>query len=159
MHELAQEFIERKKKELSEKKKEEIKQFLISNGLFEKIYADKGEEDSTFLYPYYDTKKDLFYYEEPIRISEEEYEELKKYTNTEKVHTNTPKNSRSFAEKLLKALAYTLYTLGFIGSISILVATSNSILFLGYLISVFIGGTVFYGFGEIIRLLNDIKNK
>ena len=81
MHPLAQKYINAKKLEYSKKIKQERKDFLLSEGLFEKKYAPNGEYDSSE-YPEYEwdetTKESKYFKFVPIEVTDEEYEQIKK---------------------------------------------------------------------------------
>ena len=150
MNEKLKEFLE-SKKEIQRAEFEENKaKTLIDLGLFDKIYA---EDDSEFTYEFpeseYDAETSTFkrYKKQAIDITDEEYDELKKYLNY-----STDSKTNSIAT-ILTVIAWVVYVCGFISGFVL------SDMMLVYWIASFVVGTIYLGFAEIIKLLTAIKNK
>jgi len=165
---------ERLKRFLDAYKIDEIKRYekekrktLINAGLYEKEYSPDGFDDEE--HPFYDDGTDKYYKKVPINITDEEYQELKKYTN--KANTESEPNTNTIATALA-IIAWIIFIFGFIAGI----AFGNTEVEHGYYYNYtkkefslviaatywgisFISGTVFLGFAEIIKLLDGIKNK
>ncbi len=168
MNEKLKEFLDAKK-DAEEKKYEETKnETLLELGLFERVYTEKEEYSDDFPYFEYDSEnsKNRWYKKEAIAISDEEYEEVKKYIKKEKM---PEKNSIAIA---LTVIAWIVFIGGFIAGIVLGTVEvekgyyytytdtefSFAVAFVYWCVS-FISGTMFLGFAEIITLLHDIKKK
>ena len=103
----------------------------------------------------------------PIEITEEEYQEVKKYSK--KKDDNLETNSMS---TVLSIIGWLIFVGGFIaGIISGIIEVEGGVYYkytyttfsiaiaLAYWGISFISGTLFLGFAEIIKLLDNIKNK
>ncbi len=157
MNEKVKAFLDAKK--IVEKKnfEEEKRKTLFEAGIYEKVYVDK-EDDETF-FEYDDNSQARYYKNVPIEVTDEEYEEIKKYTNQDD-------SSYSFFGKnkianLLKIIAIVVYVSGFIAGIILGLDSWGDPTFLVvvYWIAFFVVGTVYLGFAEIINLLAENKNK
>ena len=157
------------KKEAEQKKYEEEKQkTLIDLGLFEKVYSEREfySDEFPFLEPASENSIGGWYKKEAIAISDEEYQEVKKYSKKE----NTSKTNT--IATALTAIAWIVFIGGFfsglaLGNVEVVKGSyypytdtefSFAVAFT-YWCDALISGTMFLGFAEIIKLLNDIKNK
>ncbi len=120
------------------KENERIEQELINAGLYEKVGFKKV----------------------PIKITSEEYEKFKKINFNSTVKRINP------VAIILEIIAWLIFIGGFIAGMSLAsVETAWSHYYFSFEIALtywaisFISGTVFLGLAEIIKLLNDIKNK
>ena len=158
MHEVAQKFIEKKKEEAKKQKEQEIREFLMENGLFgeEKEYApDSG--DDLLSYRFWDEKAQRYYRYATIDVSEDEYNELRKYGKD-----ITTQKEKNIVSTLIAIIAFTLYGAGFILGCFLggyLSYDFDLLVALCCWISGFVFGTIFLGFAEIIKLLHNINNK
>ncbi len=101
--------------------------------------------------------------EEEIEITDEEYEEIKKYANQEKTESETFARSggHNFIATLLTVIAWIVYASGIICGIAYGVdwLGNPTFMILVYWIVGFVVGTIYLGFAEVIKLLSEIKNK
>lgn len=148
-------------KALEEIKNEEEKKnsLLIELGLYEKAYVPDDEQDDEYTYCEYDEANSVnrYFKKVPIEVTDEEYEQIKKYAmQTEK---NESKHKNTIAT-ILSVMAWIAYIAGFI--LGIVLGNdfyNDSFIMLIYWISGFVVGTIYLGFAEVIKLLSEIKNK
>ena len=162
---------EKLKKYLDEKKDEELslvnaekKRKLIGLGLYDKVYSPDNKYSDEYHFEEWDkeTSQTKYYKKAPIEITDEEFELLKKYSNSTAKELFNKENTIS---KILSAIAWITFIFGFIAGIVAGASTfeyseifSWSLAFTWWCSS-FISGMIFLGFAEIINLLEDIKNK
>ena len=115
---------------------------------------------------YSENSKNRWYRKEVISISDEEFEEIKKYSKKEETTENNP------IATALTFIAWILFIVGFIAGIALgtievekgyyYTYTDTEFSFaiaFTYWCAAFISGTMFLGFAEIIKLLDAIKRK
>ncbi len=163
MHKKVREFLETKKqaeRELYDEKKREI---LIELGLYEKDYTDEDGYSDEYPCGEYDQEIGVYrYYKKiPVPVSDEEFEEIKKCS---KIQTHQPINNP--VAITLAIIAWLIYIGGFIagvvfGNVEVgrYYKEFHFTIALIYWFSALLSGTLLLGFSEIIKLLNDIKNK
>ncbi len=167
MNEKVKGFLNEKAAEERKKYEEEKKKKVLELGLCEKVYSEDGAYSTEFPYSEYDrvTLKTKWYKREPISITDEEYEEIRKYSKVEKENEN-------IIAQALEVIAWVIFIGGVIagiilGNVEVLKGTyyqytdtefSFAVAFTYWCIAL-ISGTMFLGFAEIIKLLEDIKNK
>lgn len=147
MHEKVESFLTQRQAEESIRRSKH----LVELGLYEKVYSNSTTYSDEFPYPETDEKGAIinYYKKLPIDITDEEYAEIKKYSHA----YSSGKNRIAVA---LTVIAWVIYIVGFVsGLINYGSPTDSLVYWCGALIS----GTTFLGFAEIIKLLNDIKNK
>ena len=165
MNEKVKEFLdakkeeELKKQEELNKKQEEAKRItLIGLGLFEKEYSPDNKYSEEFCCSDWDSNAttNKFYKKVPVEITDEEYEEVKKYT--EIPSTVSDKN---LIATILRVIGFVVYVVGFIASFFLGVDRYGDIsaMVIVWWIVFFVSGTFYLGFAEIIQLLDDIKRK
>ena len=162
MNEKLKEFLEAKKDAEKKKYQEEKQKTLIELGLFEKVYSPDNNYSAEFSSYEWDSANSTnkYYKKVPVEITDEEYQEVKKYSKGDVlVQNNNP------IATTLRVIAVLVYIVGFIGGIVIGDAAAEyswefswGTAFIYWFIS-FFSGTTILGFAEIIQLLNDIKNK
>ena len=157
------------KKDSEIKKNEETKQkTLLDLGLYEKVYSSDNKYSGEFCLSEWDsaTQTSKYYKKVPIEITDEEYQEVKKYSKEE---VATENNSVAVA---LTIIAWVIFIVGFIAGIALGTVEvekgyyytytdtefSFAIAFVYWCVSL-ISGTMFLGFAEIIKLLDAIKRK
>ena len=152
-------FLNDKREEIKKKELMERQQNLIEAGLYEKEYSKNDQYSLEYPYSEDNSLGQTKYYKlVAINITDEEYEEVKKYvTCNKKVEKN------SAIAVLLAIIGILLYVCGFIAGIVLgdeygVYSFEFSVAFITW-ISSFIVGTVFLGFGKIISLLEEINNK
>ncbi|MBQ2968621.1 MAG: hypothetical protein IJE10_10950 [Clostridia bacterium] len=164
----------KKQEELNKKQEEAKKKTLIDLGLFEKVYSPDNKQSDEFSCYEWDsqTQTSKYYKKVPIDVSDEEYEEVKKYSKqTEDVILNHFNKDNPIATALT-VIAWIVFIGGFIAGIVLGTVEvergyyytytdtefSFAIAFVYWCASL-ISGTMFLGFAEIIKLLNEIRNK
>ena len=147
MHEMVESFLTQKQAEETVRKNKH----LIDLGLYEKVYSNSTTYSDEFPYPEEDEKGAIinYYKKVAIDITDEEYAEIKKHSFAYSPHKN-------LVALALTVIAWIIYVAGFIGGFII---AENAAAALTYWFGALISGTTFLGFAEIIKLLNDIKNK
>ena len=155
MHEKLEEFISKKQAQETRKTAEQKNKLLMDWGLCEKIYSPDNRKSPKYPESEFDANGKLLRYKiEPINITNDEYELLKKYISNDKKR-NTP------IAIALDVIAYLIFIAGFIAGITfggtgyefnIGIAV---IIWCGTLVS----GILVLAVAEIIRLLTEIKNK
>lgn len=165
MNQRLKNFLDAKEYEKRKEYEEEKRKTLLELGLFEKVYAPDNRQSEEFPFYEYDnnTSTSRYYKEVPIEITEDEYVEVKKYSKKEKTSEN---NSIASA---LTFIGLGIIICGFIagcvfGNVVVKEYWSNDTEFsfkvaFTYWIVSFISGMMFFGFAEIIKLLEDIKRK
>lgn len=168
MNKKAQEYIDSKRKELSEIKSSERESFLIGQELYDKVYApDQNNVDRTE-YPYYDRNEEdgthLYYKAVAINLTDKEYEEVyaaykavedELEDEDDEEEENDSKNNMSV---FMIVASVIIYIAGFVGGI---IAGNNFdrygfTLWLAIAIWVptFVYGSLLLGVSEIIKLLH-----
>lgn len=137
--------------------------FLIRLNLYEKVYSE--EKNSSKEFPFCEKNPETgelkYYKKQPIEITDEEYKKLKEIDNRKNPPRKPPENSMA---NILSGIATTIYIIAFILGFALGFITMNGegfslIIAIAYWGIGFLSGTSFLGFAEIIKLLNDIKNK
>lgn len=114
--------------------------------MFEKECRPKGGDPSKYPHYEYDTSK--YYNKVPIPVTDEEYEQILK-------HTETPK--RDGAAGALSFIGVLIYIIGFI--VGCFFVKNSFTTALSYWVDAFVSGTMMLGFAEIIKLLHKINSK
>jgi len=156
MNEKLKAFFEAKNAE----RKMEKEKTLIDLGLFEKVYSTSDEAIEEFPFIEWDSENsvNVYFKKVPIEVSDEEYEEIKKYAKDSK---NTDKKDNIIAS-ILKKIAWCVFIVGAIAGLALGNLGYRGFSFgitLIYWFASFISGITLLGFAEIIQLLTDIKNK
>lgn len=160
-----QNFISAKKKELEKIKLDKKRNFLIQQGLYEKVYAPDQHNVDTDEYPhkvYNKKKKSYMYYKIVIpEISDEDYGKLLKVCNfieEEKqtiTDTNQKEESSERAVPFVSMLMYFATAIIFVAGIIATAYDSRNIAL--YIFSAFISGCLFIALGKIIELISKSK--
>lgn len=158
-------FLEGKKREKFERKEKEKRDTLIRLGLYEKEYApDRTVDSDEYPNAEYDPALQINVYYKMIvpDITDEEFEEIKEYTEEESSSSNV-------VSSILKYIAFSIYIGGFIiglinGNAEVEGYYRDYTEFhleiaMTYWENAFINGTIFLGFSEVIKLLDAIKRK
>lgn len=155
MHEKVREYIDRKENERLERKKESQRQHLIDLGLFETEYS-KDEIRSTE-YPCLDEKTYRYYKRIPLEVTDEEYAAICSY---DKVDESVSPTGNPIA-KALKIVGWIIIIGGFIAGIVFANVYSefNWGIAIAQWTQSIVSGLMFFGFAEIIKLLQSILNK
>ena len=151
MNEKVQEFLKQKKENEFQKYQETKRESLITLGLYERIYSPNNKKSRE--YPCQEIESGKYYKEVPFEVTDEEYEEIKKYL--------PQSDGDNPIASILTVIAMVVYILGFIVGWYYGVDRwgEPSGLMIVYWIVAFILGTVYLGLAEIIKLLTKIKNK
>ena len=143
-------------KYLEEKREKERKEILIAAGLYEKEYAPKSQELPNGEYPRLDTTiiPNRPYKAIPIEITDEEYEQVKKYAVKPPIFLPKP----NLIAKISRGMGVCAYVLGFFCGMSF---QSNGLLSFAITVWVMaaIGGTILLGLSETVKLLQNIRDK
>lgn len=159
MDELVKKYIYEKERSIRLREEKIKRNFLINQGLCRKVYVDvsNGEDTSDYDMDSVDGV-DKYYKMEPVTVTDEEYRKLRDIAKKEaKI-----KNSVAFS---LMIIGYTIVVLGFcLGLLGgILTAMYDSDFNWGTAlicwVCTFVISTMFFGFAEIIKLLQEIKDK
>lgn len=158
MNEKLKDFLDAKKDAEKKRYEEEKQKTLIELGLYEKVYSPDNNYSEEFSSSEWDSANltNKYYKKVPVEITDEEYQEVKKYSKGDVlVQNNNP------IATTLRVIAVLVYIVGFIGGIVIGDAVAEyswGTAFIYWFVS-FFSGTTILGFAEIIQLLHDIKNK
>ena len=162
MNEIVRRYLERKEQEKRFAYEREKKALLEREGIVERQYTDLNHWSEE--YPYYDYEGNTgrYYKRVPIDVTDEEYELIKEAIKSQDKLSQTqggdyeataPENAVASA---LAVIAWVIY-LG--GGFAGLILLENILVSIICWVSCFVAGTIFLGFSEIIKLLNDIKHK
>lgn len=157
MNTMVKEFLDTRKELELKNKMEEKEKVLIDLGLYEKVYSPDDDYSVEYSWVEWDNElsKNRYYKKVVVQVSDEEYEEIKKYSSKE------VKKEKNVIATILTVVAWIMYIGGFILGIVLgsTLGGDSFIFVLIYWIAFFIGGTMYLAFAEIIKLLMDIKNK
>lgn len=168
MNEKVESFLNKKRAEEQEKYAKQKQKLLIDLGLFDKEYSTSTSYSAEYPYAEWDNQaqpgKCKYYKQVPIDVSDEEYEEIKKYSNIE-----TEDNQSNPVATALTVIAWIVFIGGFISGIVLgnvefsgyyhdYNEFSFAVAFIYWAISL-VSGTMFLGFAEVIKLLQAIKRK
>ena len=132
-------------------------------GLFEKVYSPENKYSEEFnCYDWDKNNSKYEYYKKvPIEITDEEYEEIKKYSKPTEDVILKHFNKNNTIATILTIIAWVVYVSGLIAGFVLGVDSwgDPTILMLVYWIASFVVGTVYLGFAEIIKILTEIRNK
>ena len=157
MHEKLKEYFGKSE----EKENKLTAQELINAGLYEKEYSEKNEYSHEYNDREWDeeNKRQKYFKKVPIQLTNEECEKFKKIYYSSALKPTNP------IATALSIIAVLIYIGGFIAGIVLGVEAAElyedfafSVAFV-YWATALISGTLFLGFAEVIKLLNDIKNK
>ncbi len=168
MHEKVKEFLEAKKAEERKLFEENKQKTLIELGLFEKEYAPDNKYTLEYSFSEWDTETSTnkWYKCVATDVTDEEYAEIIKYSNTKAPSTQNP------VATALIVIAWLVFVGGFIagialGNVEVVKGSyypytdtefSFAIAFTYWCVAL-ISGTMFLGFAEIIKLLHNIARK
>ena len=161
MNEKVKEFLDAKKAEEIKKYEKEKADTLLELGLYEKEYSPTNSYSSEYSYYEWDEtiKANRYFKIASINITDEEYEEIKKYNREPEVIRSNP------VANIFKVIAWVIFIIGFIIGLTMGIELAEyseefawGAAFIYWCIS-FVIGMMFIGFAEIISLLEKIKNK
>lgn len=160
MNPKVEEFLAKKKKEKEEQELKKRNSVLLKLGLCEKEYAPEGKDYSDGYTEYhYDEKegKNIYYKSVPIEVTDEEYAEILKYASIK----DTSESGKNGVATVLKIIGIVFYIVGFIGGCIAGAAYRDFdyLTALYYWVAGIISGTLFLGFAEVIKLLQEIRDK
>lgn len=160
MHEKVRAYLEYQKSKSTKESIEQKEAFLIELGLFEKEYNPNDYFDSK--YPRFDSDLEKYYRHVPIEVSDEEYEEIKKYASIKDDSSIQVDSKTNVIATILRVFAWMTCLCGFILGVIAGKVSSYEFSFSAALtlwIEAFVQGTMLYGFAEIIKLLQELKDK
>ena len=109
----------KKQDELNKKQEEVKKKTLIDLGLFEKVYSPDNKQSDEFSCYEWDSinSTNKYYKKVPVEVTDEEYEEIKKYSKQTEdiIHNNF--NRYNYVAISLTVIAYVIFIVGFIAGI------------------------------------------
>ena len=157
MHEKLKEYFAK----AEEKEKGITAQELINAGLYAKVYSGKSEYLDEYPCGEWDdeNKKQKYFKKVPIQLTPEETKKIKKI-----YHSSQEKPTNSIATGLT-VIAWFIFIGGFIAGLFFASIEAGPYEESSFLMAIifwsvaFVSGLLFLGFAEIIKLLNDIKNK
>lgn len=168
MNEKVKEFLDAKKVAEKKKYEEEKQSTLIELGLCEKVYSPDNNYSEEFSWSEWDSvnSTNRYYKVVAVEITDEEYEEVKKYFRREDTTESNP------IATALMIIAWVVFAGGFIagillGNVEVVKGSyftytdtefSFAIAFTYWSVAL-ISGTMFLGFAEIIKLLDAIRKK
>ena len=168
MNEKLKEFLDAKKDAEKKKYEDEKQKTLIELGLFEKIYSPDDNYSEEYSSCEWDSANSTnkYFKKVPVEITDEEYQEVKKYSKKEETTENNP------IVTALSVIAWIVFIGGFIAGIALGTVEvergyyytytdtefSFAVAFVYWCVSL-MSGTMFLGFAEIIKLLDAIKKK
>lgn len=143
MHPLAEEYLKnRKKSGTADPKEKEIRDFLLSEGLFEIEYSPRDTADAEF--PMFDSAKNRPYRLVPIPVTQQEYEELRDAAGK----TGDPSSG-------VQVSGIAVYVIGAIIGVLYLGSGLAPLVWLG----TFVSGTILLALAKIIARLHEIGQK
>lgn len=163
MNEVVEKYLERKLEEkndnevkLSEMELKKREDFLIKEGLFEKIYSDSTEYDDEYPEIEYLKSGDFRYYKRVmIDLTEEEWEAvLAAYNETKDKTAVSAKETKTVS--VMKIATNIIAIIGAIYSVSVLDTPKLAI---QYLAVTGAAAVLLYGICEAVRLLEEINKK
>ena len=160
-----QNFIDKKKQELEKLRASKKRDFLIQQGLYEKVYAPDHHNVDTDEYPHkvYNKKKNSYMYYKIVvsEISDDDYKKLLKVCNfieeeKQKVADTDQKEEPvgkpiPFISMLMFFATAIIFIAGIIATVN---DSRNAVL---YIFSAFVSGCLFIALGKIIELLSRNK--
>ncbi len=160
-----QEFIQQRETEYANIKKQEYKknkeEILLELELYEKKYSPDDKYSNEYSFCEYVDGESKYYKHEPIEISDEEFEMLKRClekTGSEAVKKDSVKVYNAIGN-LLGAISWITYIIGFI--LGLVLGVDKDGEFSGFVFLYwgvfFVVGTLYAGFAEVINLLACIK--
>lgn len=168
MHEIVKKYLDDKKRAERERYEQEKQNNLIALGLYEKVYSSDNKYSKEFSLTEWDddNNKNRYFKKVPIELTDEEYQEVMKYSEKEYA---TEKNPVAAA---LTVIAWCIFIGGLIAGIAMgnvevekgyyykytTTEFSFAVAFVYWCASL-ISGTIFLGFAEIIKLLDAIRRK
>lgn len=160
MNKMVEEYINSKRKEEREKYLKDKNETLIKLGIYEKVYSPINMLSEEYPWIEWDDEKEdeLYYKKVAADVSDEEYEEILRLNKEIKQKQQSQQNPIAMT---LMVIAVITYIAGFIAGIALGWDgyDFNIMIAFIYWCVAFISGTMLLGFAEIIKLLNDIKNK
>lgn len=168
MNEKVRAFLETKKSEEKIKLEEEKREKLVALGLCDKVYSPNNTYNEEYPLSEWDEGSSKYKYFKviPVEITDEEYEEVKKYTST------SDNSKANVIATILMVIAWLIFIGGFfagitLGNVEVMTDSSYAetdtvfsfAIAISYWAVSLIGGTVLLGFSEIIKLLDAIKKK
>ncbi|NLB62262.1 MAG: hypothetical protein GX802_07620 [Clostridiales bacterium] len=152
MNPKVEEYINRKRKEVVDRQLRERIRILDDAGLCERKYV-KEKTPETF----WDAVKEKHYIPMPYEVTDEEFEEVKKYAVE---RTKAKPNAVASALHTIAILIYFLaFLVGSYISAKKLFGDISFFITLLYWGAGFVVGTIHLGFAEIIKLLQNLNNK
>lgn len=160
-------YLEKQEAEIAKQEKEKKDAILIKVGLYEKEYSADGKFTPEYHYEERDakTKRKRYFKIVPIGVSDEEYRRICAVSVIKPESDETKVDTENAISSFMKGVAIFIFILGFFGGLILGVESSGyrfafnfSNVLIVWVVS-FISGIIFWGFAEIIRLLDKISQK
>lgn len=160
-----QNFIDTKKQELEKLRASKKRDFLIQQGLYEKVYAPDHHNVDTDEYPHkvYNKKKNSYMYYKIVvsEISDDDYEKLLKVCNFIEEEKQKVADTDQKEEPVSKPIPFISMLMFFATAIifiaGIIATVNDSRNAVLYIFSAFVSGCLFIALGKIIELLSKSK--
>ena len=160
-----QNFIDTKKQELEKLRASKKRDFLIQQGLYEKVYAPDHHNVDTNEYPHkvYNKKKNSYMYYKIVvsEISDDDYEKLLKVCNFIEEEKQKVADTDQKEEPVSKPIPFISMLMFFATAIifiaGIIATVNDSRNAVLYIFSAFVSGCLFIALGKIIELLSRNK--
>ena len=156
MNEKVQKYLEEQKNKAKYDENNVRTKTLIEAGLYEKVYSPNNTYSDVYNESEYGENNVLIYFRKvPIEVTDEEFAEIKRYSEGE--------YDKNKIATLINIIAVFIIAVCFIAGIIVGNSVSryefDTLSALIYWIAGAIAGSMFFGFAEIINLLNKINNK
>ena len=154
---MVNEYLEKMKNEEMRIKEKRKAAYLESIGLVGKEYTNSSEWSNE--YPFYDDEQEKYYREIPLQISDQQFEEIKKYEQICEIEEDS-----NGVASVLSGIAWLTYISGFIlgiffgSELGIEGEFAWSEAAFWWTVA-FVSGSMTLGFAEIIKLLHKINSK
>jgi len=143
VNKMVKEFLDSKKELELKNEMEEKEKVLIDLGLYEKVYSPDDDYSVEYSWVEWDSEKskNRYYKKVSVQVSDEEYEEIKKYSS------NEVKKEKNAIVTILTVVAWIMYIGGFILGIALgsIVGEYSFMFVLIYWVAFFVGGTMYLG--------------
>ncbi|MBO5036370.1 MAG: hypothetical protein J6D42_04750 [Clostridia bacterium] len=163
VNEKVQEYLNEKEKEYLKIKNKKRSEFLISQGLYSKIYSPSDNRTEEYPFSEYKDGVYVFYKKEPIAVSDEEYKAIKSAYKACSVDKKERIKPTIIA--VINWVACLIFIFGFISGVILgdIYAEGysdfNLVIAIAVWVSCFLSGLMMLGFSKIIELLDELNGK
>ena len=156
-----QEYLNRKRQEEENKEARKIVDFMFEEGLYTKEYHN-GDSNTINKYPFLDKAENKRYRKVPISLTDEELKEInilmqeKEKKEAGRKNIAEPDDGNTVAA-ILRILGFIILCIGIVAGF-IRLEESSDIAMTCWVVGI-LSGALFIGFSEVIKLLQEIRNK